>query len=113
MATIEEVEQAIADLIGRLDRVDNSYRAMLPTRRLIQTTCPDLDTTWHATWASGRLEPIQQGRPERRPDIRIKVDSNDLMALAGGELDFARAYAEGRIRVDASMTDLLRLRASL
>jgi Fe-S cluster assembly iron-binding protein IscA len=49
----------------------------------------------------------------RRPDIRLVVDSDDLVALADGELDFSKAYTSQRIRIQASMTDMLRLRAAL
>lgn len=113
MATVREVESTLHELIRLLERVDPSYRAMMPTRRVIQATCPDLGLTYHARWRNGELSPLETGPPERRADIRITVDSDDLMAIADGELDFARAYATDRVRIQASMTDLLRLRAVL
>ncbi len=113
MATSDQVEGTFADLIGRLDALDQRQRAMLPSRRTIQATCPDLDESWHATWRNGHFSPVEDGSPQRRPDIRIRLSSDDLIELAAGRLDFGRALADGRIRVDASMTDLLRLRAVL
>lgn len=113
MATVQQVEATIAGLIGRLDGVAPTSRAMLPSRRVIQTTCPDLDAKWYAEWRSGHLGEVTMESPSRRPDIRVVVDSDDLVALAEGRLNFATAYGDGRIRIDASMTDLLRLRASL
>jgi hypothetical protein len=41
------------------------------------------------------------------------LTSDDLLAMHRGDLPFSRAYAAGRVRLDASVTDLLRLRALL
>lgn len=112
LATENEVEQVLADLVARLGRVDPATRAMLPGRRTIEARCPDLDLVVHAEWNGGHIQ-ILDGGLDRRADIRISVRSDDLVAMANGELPFARAYASNRIRVDASMTDLLRLRAAL
>lgn len=113
MATVQEVESTLHDLIRRLERVEPSYRAMMPSRRTIQASCPDLDLTYHAFWRHGELTALEPGPAEGRPDIRISIDSEDLLAIAEGELDFGRAFATDRVRVQASMTDLLRLRAVL
>lgn len=112
MATVEEVEESISYLIRRLDHVDPNYRAMLPSRRTIEAECTDLGLVYHAHWRHGRLSEIHPGAADR-PDIRIEIASDDLLSLVSGKLDFAHAYATNRIRLDASMTDLLRLRAVL
>jgi predicted lipid carrier protein YhbT len=113
VATAEEVEATLQGLIRRLEDVDPSYRAMLPSRRTIEAECPDLGLVYHALWRNGGLSEIEEGSAPRRPDIRLSVDSDDLLALANGRMDVGRAYADGRIRIQASMTDLLRLRAAL
>ncbi len=111
MAPVEDVQRVLHELIGRLEHVDPNYRAMLPSRRTIQAECPDVDLVYHAFWRHGKLSELHEGPSERRADIRIRIDSDDLLALVEQEVDFGRAYADGRIRIDASMTDLLRLRA--
>lgn len=111
MASVEEVEGIILDLLRRLHVVDPTYRAMLPGHRTIEATCPDLGLTYHTEWRNGELGHIMPGESIRRPDIRIAVGSDDLLAMARGELEFAKAYATNRVKVDASMADLLRLRA--
>ena len=45
--------------------------------------------------------------------ITVRVRSDDLIALAEGRLGFAGAWASGKVKVDASLTDLLRLRSLL
>lgn len=111
MASVPEVEATLHGLIRRLEEVDPAYRGILPGRRTIQADCPDLGLTYHAFWRQGKVSELYEGPPESRADIRISIDSDDLVSLVGKELAFGRAYSEGRIRIDASMTDLLRLRA--
>lgn len=112
LTTIEQVEGTLGALLGRLGALDPSYRAMLPARRAIEASCTDLDVMYHAVWQDGQLGPLFEG-PADRPDIRILVTSGDLDALADGTMTFRQAYASRRIRIEASMTDLLRLRAVL
>lgn len=112
MATVEEVDAAIGDLLGRLGQVDDSTRALLPAKRLIEARCPDLDYVRHAEWRSGTLVMLDEA-PEGRADIRISVRSDDLLRIVSGELPFGRAYSANKVRLDATMTDLLRLRTVL
>lgn len=112
MASTEQVEAILADLVRRLDRIDQSTRAMLPGRRVVEAHCPDLGLVYHTRWDGGELGEVVPG-PVERPDIRISMDSDDLVAMSVGDLSFHRAYATGRVRLDATMTDLLRLRAVL
>lgn len=112
MATIDEVDDAVATLLTRLSDIDDQARSLLPTERLIEARCPDLDYVRFARWQRGRMLMLD-GEPDRRPDIRISVRSDDLVAMAAGELSFGRAYTSNLVRLDASMTDLLRLRALL
>jgi hypothetical protein len=112
VATVEEVEGLLVDLLSRLDGIDDSTRALLPSRRTIEARCPDLDLVRYAEWRDGKLILLDDA-PPRRPDIRISMRSEDLMAVARGDLPFGRAYAANKVRLDASMTDLLRLRAVL
>ena len=112
MATQEEVDAVLAELLTRLSGVDDSTRALLPSRRTIEARCPDLDLVRHAEWRSGEII-LMDEPPERRSDIRISVRSDDLLDIASGDLPFGLAYASNKVRLDASMTDLLRLRAVL
>jgi len=48
-----------------------------------------------------------------RAQIRLTVDSDDLIAITEGELNFAAAWATGRLRIDANPLDLIRLRSLL
>ncbi|MBW3662926.1 MAG: SCP2 sterol-binding domain-containing protein [Actinobacteria bacterium] len=112
MATEEEVEAVLEQLVQRISRIDPSYRAMLPTRRTIQAECPDIGVVYHTDLRQGRLSGLQRGSAPRA-DIRLRCSSDDLLLLAAGELDPSVAYASDRLSIQASVTDLLRLRAVL
>jgi hypothetical protein len=112
MATLDQVDDILVGLLRKLGTVDDSTRALLPSRRTIEARCPDLDLVRYAEWRRGELE-LLEDEPTRRPDIRLSVHSDDLLRIAAGELPFSRAVASNRLRIDASMPDLLRLRAVL
>ena len=112
MATMDQVEEVLVQLLQRLGDVDDTTRAMLPSHRTIEARCPDLDLVRHATWRRGTLE-LLDDPSFRRPDIRISIHSDDLLQIASGELTFSRALSSNRVRLDASMADLIRLRAVL
>jgi hypothetical protein len=111
LASEEEVESVITDLVDRLHSIDlNLRRALLPARRTIEADVTDLGLTYHTFLRDGSLAPIQAGALDGRPDIWVAAASDDLMALARGEVRIGDAYASGRVKVDAPMMDLLRLR---
>lgn len=112
LTTMKEVEASIGALVGRLGSLDGGYRAMLPARRTIEARCTDLGLMYHALWRDGQLGKLLEG-PADRADICIHVASTDLASLADGSLAFRDAYVSQRLRIDASVTDLLRLRAIL
>jgi len=112
VAEVEEVEAILDGFLERFGELDPASRAMMPTRRTIEARCPDLDLVRYGEWRNGSLT-VRDEPVSRRPDIRISVRSDDLVQLSNGELAFSQAYLAGRIRIDASMSDLLRLRAML
>lgn len=112
VASVEEVERILEDLLARLTDLDEGTRALLPAKRTVEARCTDLEVVRYARWHAGNLTPLADA-PDRRADIRIALDSETLVALYERRLTFSRAYVDNRIRLDASMTDLLRLRALL
>jgi SCP-2 sterol transfer family protein len=112
LATQDEVESTLSELIGRFEDLDPAYRVLLPSRRTVEVTFPDLGATYHAQWRDGALSELTDG-PAQAPHVRIECDSDDLIAMARKELTFRRAFMTNRVRVEASMTDLLRLRGVL
>lgn len=72
----------------------------------------DHDVMFEGCLHNGELRDVEVVDPGGPPaDIRLSMTSDDLLALTAGELHFAHAWATGRIRLDASLRDLLRLRS--
>ena len=112
MATVDEVEATLARLATRFERLDHSYKALLPSNRTIEAVFSDLDRIYHASWRRGELTDVRPG-PADDADIRVSLSSDDLIAMADGELRFRKAWSSNRLRIEASMTDLIRLRSAL
>jgi alkyl sulfatase BDS1-like metallo-beta-lactamase superfamily hydrolase len=112
MATKEACEAALLELAQRLDGVPDSMKRRHAVERSISCHLPDLDTTYSGRLADGALCDItEQQNPAAQ--IRLTVSSDDLVAVTAGELPFMNAWSSGRLRIEASMLDMLRLRAIL
>jgi hypothetical protein len=62
----------------------------------------------------GVLDDIRQAGDDDGPaQIRLSMTSDDLLALAGGEVSLSSAWLSGRLKVQASFPDMLRLRSML
>lgn len=110
MASAEEVEKTLERLLSRFRRLDDSYKTMLPAHRVVEAEFPDIDLVYHAEWTDGAVSQLYDG-PADDPNIKVSMSSDDLIAMDQGELGFRRAFATNRLRLEASMTDLLRLRS--
>ena len=60
-------------------------------------------------WA--KLRQLDESGPAGDAQIRLTMTSDDLLALVDGSLHLASAWATGRIKVEAGVRDLLKLRS--
>jgi len=110
VASPQEVEAAVQRLVALLGAVDPAVRARLSADRSVSCRVMDLDLVW-----SGRLcgeglvdvTDVVAGHAQ----VRLSIGSDDLVALAEGRLAAPVAWATGRLKVQASPMDLLKLRA--
>lgn len=110
MAAVEQCEQALAELADRLHAFPEDDRSHKIPDRTIHLVLLDLDVVFVARLHEGSLVDIHQERPRERPQIRLTMNSDDLIDLTERRLAFAHAWATGRLHLDASLRDLLRLR---
>ncbi len=110
MANLEECRRVINDLADQFHNVDETTRQRHLPDRTIELTLTDLGATWCCDLCNGQLDNIREETPVNKPQIRLTMSSDDLLAMNAGDLKFAHAWATGRIRLDASFRDLLRLR---
>jgi hypothetical protein len=59
------------------------------------------------------LHVVPDGPSVPKADIRLTMSSDDLMALTDGRLHFGSAWATGKVKLEAGLRDLLRLRKIL
>ena len=109
MATAEECRQALDRLAARTAERDPARRKT-GFDRTLSCQVRDLDVVFTGRLKQGLLTGIEQGgSPDAQ--IRLTLASDDLVKLVDGELNVASAWATGRLRVDASMRDMMRLRS--
>ncbi|GGZ06343.1 SCP2 sterol-binding domain-containing protein [Streptomyces poonensis] len=112
MATIEECRAALEKLSDNLAGADGDVRSAVALDRSLSCRITDLDVTFVGRLRDGRIEVLDtlDGPPREKADIRLAMSGDDLVALVDGELNFARAWGSGRVRLEAGVRDLFRLR---
>ncbi len=119
MASLEECQDALAGLIERLDQVDPEVRSKYAVERTVTCRVSDLEVVFLAQLAEdGAVSTIETLGPDGAGartggQVGLTVRSDDLVALIEGRLGLPAAWATGRLKIDASLLDLLKLRALL
>ena len=108
MATEQQCEQALRALADRLaanhsGRSDGFDRTMSCTIR-------DLGVVYAGRLKEGRLSDIARTQ-SRDAQVKLTMSSDDLVALVNGTLKMAPAWASGRVKVEAGVRDMLKLRS--
>lgn len=112
MASQDECHAALERLAARLSGVDEQERKQHAFDRSVSCHVPDLGVTFAGDLSDGHITGITT-EPADRAQIRLTAASDDLVALTDGRLDFAKAWLSGRVKVEAGVRDLLRLRSML
>ncbi|MER5223693.1 SCP2 sterol-binding domain-containing protein [Streptomyces flaveus] len=115
MATIEECRSALDKLSDNMAGAESDVRSAAALDRSLSCRITDLDITFVGRLKDGRIEVLDtvQGPPPEKAQIRLAMSGDDLVALVNGELHFAKAWGSGRVRLEAGLRDLLRLRKLL
>lgn len=112
MATMDQCMTALKGILG--DLASNPAAAGLD--RSLSCRLTDLGQLVVGRLASGTvrdLTAVPDGPTAPRADIRLTMTSDDLVALTDGGLQFGPAWATGRVKLEAGLRDLLRLRKIL
>ncbi|MEV7161960.1 SCP2 sterol-binding domain-containing protein [Streptomyces microflavus] len=115
MATMAECRSALRRLSDNLAAADGDVRGAAALDRSLSCHIKDLDITFTGRLADGRIqvEDTVEGPPREKAEIRLTMTGDDLVALVDGDLNFAKAWASGRVRLEAGFRDLLKLRSLL
>ncbi len=112
MATVDDCRTALQRLAQRL--ADNAAEASqkLDLDRTLACRITDLQVAFHGRLTGGQIVGLTDG-DDPRAKIKLTAASDDLVALVDGNLNVASAWANGRIKIDAGVFDLLKLRKLL
>jgi predicted lipid carrier protein YhbT len=113
VATLRAVEEAVQALLERLAEVDPDVRRKYAVERTVACRVRDLDIVFLGSFdEEGTLRELTTAE---RGDgqVKLSASSDDLIALIEGRLSVPTAWATGKLKIDASMLDLLKLRSLL
>lgn len=115
MATMAECRSALDKLSDNLATADGDVRSAAALDRTLSCHLRDLDVTLAGRLQNGRIEVLDEhpGPPRDKAQIRLAMTGDDLVAMVNGDLNFAKAWASGRVKLEAGLRDLLHLRKLL
>jgi hypothetical protein len=113
MATVEDCRGALERLTQRISQLDPADRSAHLVDRDVSCEVTDLGVTFVARLGPDGAGPVTQANGSAPAQIKFKAASADLLAIADDPGQFPRAWLTGRVKVDASIFDLLRLRKLL
>jgi alkyl sulfatase BDS1-like metallo-beta-lactamase superfamily hydrolase len=110
MASVEDCERAMHTLADRLAGADPDKLGRNDFDRSLSCALPDIDAVFAARLKHGLLTDIRQV-DSADAQVKLTMSSDDLVQLVDGRLKLAPAWASGRIKIDAGMFDLIKLRS--
>jgi len=114
MASAEECREALQTLTDRLGELNPKERDSFFSNRSFSCHVTDLGVTFVTRITEHGAEPVKEAGPDEPPaDIRLTGNSDDCVALAATPANIARMWIAGRVKIQASMRDLLALRRLL
>lgn len=113
MVSPAECEQALRELASRLADADGETRKKASFDRTMSCTLRDLDTAFAGRLKDGELLDVHEitAAEAKSAQVKLTMTSDDLVALVDGDLKMAGAWASGRVKVEAGVFDLLKLRS--
>lgn len=114
MATAEECRKALEGLTARISGMSADDRAAFLADRTLSCEIPDLGVTFMTRLGPDGADPVREaGAGDGAAQVRFAANSDVVVSIADDPGSFARAWLTGRLKVQASVLDLLRLRKLL
>lgn len=113
MATKSECAAALDQLAAKMGGLDENSRDKHRLERTVSCQIPDLEVTFYGMLKDARLLNVtsyDNGVKPPQAQIRLTIPSDELLKLVDGSLNFMSAWTSGRIKVNASIGDLIKLR---
>jgi hypothetical protein len=117
MASLEECMEALGHASTLLEESAASGHVGTLPDRTVALELTDLDVRITGALKGGFLTDIAEaastGSTETRADATLGCTSDDFLSLCAGKLGFTLAWASGRLSIEASIRDVIRLRSLL
>jgi hypothetical protein len=111
MATAEECREALDSLLGQISELDPEQRAANLAERTLSAEIPDLGLKFWTQLGPEGAEPVRlASEADATAQVRFTADSDVVVSIAQDPQRFARAWLTGRVKVHASLRDVMRLR---
>jgi alkyl sulfatase BDS1-like metallo-beta-lactamase superfamily hydrolase len=111
VATPDQCRTAIVQLAQRFGDTQGNRANGLD--RTVSAEIVDAGLRFRGRLHDGVLDDLSEDTTDSQAQIRLTMGSEDLLALAAGELSLGSAWLAGRVKVHASFPDMLRLRSML
>jgi Alkyl sulfatase C-terminal len=112
VATMDECLKALKRILGDIA----AHPAAAGLDRSLSCRLTDLDEVVLGRLNSGSVRDLRvlpHGPEVPKADIRLTMTSDDLIAMTEGRLHFGKAWASGKVKLEAGLRDILRLRKIL
>jgi predicted lipid carrier protein YhbT len=114
VATAEECRQALESLTGRIMELSPEERAEYLVDRDVSCRVTDLGVTFLTRIGPGGAGPVREANgSDPKAQVRMTAKSTDLLALSADPGTFPKAWLTGKIKIEASLSDIFRLRRLL
>lgn len=111
MASLKQVQECADAALEKFNSYPLEDREKHVPNRTFEVFVLDYDQAYRGEVKNGKIVGLTFGEPGPRADVRMVLSSDDMVAINKGELKFATAWASGRVRIDASIRDLLSMRS--
>jgi predicted lipid carrier protein YhbT len=108
VASPDEVQRSIRALMKKLSDADPEPDS-IPNRTIL-CVIPDLNIAYWVELKKAKLRGLRKAEANEETDARITARSDDLIALIDGRLGIAYAFLTGKVKIDASASDLMMMR---
>ena len=108
MATIDECRAALTELTNDIAESGEN----IDFDRSLSATITDLDTVLKGRFVDGTFSDIEESE-DPAADVKLTLTSDNLIAMCRGELNAMKAMATGKLKLQASMGDMMKLRKLL
>jgi hypothetical protein len=114
MATAEQCREALDSLLGHISELDPQQRAESLVDRTLSCDITDLGMRYWTRVGPDGAEPVRLADDgDGTAQVRFTTDSDTIVSIAEDPQRFARAWLTGKVKVRASVMDVLRLRKFL